>query len=92
MPNIYYCQPSKRGWGMLRAVLSLDEGKCLLKLHTSHYVGLEFPAPTVDSPADFAILRMLDEEPKGGYLVGFYRFDADIGRIEEAVRACTIHH
>jgi len=28
MPNIYYCQSRHRGWGMLRAVVSLEEGKC----------------------------------------------------------------
>jgi hypothetical protein len=38
---------------------------------------------------NFAILRVLDEETTEEYPVGFYRFDADIERIEEAVRACT---
>ena len=91
MPNIYYCQSSHRGWGMLRAVVSLEEGKCLLHLHSSHYVGQEFPKPAVDSVVDFAILRIFDEEPYKEYRVGFHRFDADITQIEEAVRSCTIH-
>jgi hypothetical protein len=89
MSNIYYCQPSKHGWGMLRAVLSLEEGKRLLKLHTSRYVGQEFPVSTLDSAADFAVLRIFDEEPNDGWRVGFHRFDAELGRIEETVRACT---
>jgi hypothetical protein len=74
---------------MLRAVLSLEEGKRLLKLHTSRYVGQEFPVSTLDSAADFAVLRIFDEEPNDGWRVGFHRFDAELGRIEETVRACT---
>jgi hypothetical protein len=90
MPNIYYyCQSGKRGRGMLRAVMSMEEGKCFLKLNASHYIGQEFPATDVNSAPDFAILRVLDEETTEEYPVGFYRFDADIERIEEAVRACT---
>ena len=89
MSNIYYCQPSKHGWGMLRAVLSLAEGKCLLKLHASRYVGQEFPVSTLDYAADFAVMRIFDEEPNEGRPVGFHRFDAELGRIEETLRACT---
>ncbi len=92
MPNIYYCQPSRRGWGMLRAVPSLEEGMCLLKLNAFHYVGQEFPAPIVDSPTDIAILRIFDKEPNEEYRAGFYCFDADLVQIESAVRSCTIQH
>lgn len=89
MSNIYCCQPSKHGWGMLRAVLSLEEGKRLLELHASRYVGQEFPISILDSAADFAVLRIFDEEPNEGRRVGFHRFDAELGRIEDTVRACT---
>jgi hypothetical protein len=70
---------------MLRAVLSLD----LLKLHASCYVGQEFPVSTLDSAADFAVLRIFDEEPNEGSRVGFQRFDTELGRIDDTVRACT---
>jgi hypothetical protein len=89
MSNIYYCQPGRHGWGMLRAVLSLEEGKRLLELRASRYVGQEFPISTVDSVADFAVLRIFDEEPTEGWRVGFHRFDAELGGIEETLRACT---
>jgi len=90
MSNIYYCQPGRHGWGMLRAVLSLEEGKRLLKLQASRYVGQEFPISTLDTAADFAVLRIFDEEPNEGWRVGFHRFNAELGRVEETVRACTI--
>jgi len=89
MPNIYYCQSGKRGWGMLRAVLSLEEGKSLLKLHAPQYVGQEFPTSAPDPAADFAILRIFDEEPNQEWRAGFYRFDADLTRFEASLQTCT---
>jgi hypothetical protein len=48
----------------------LEEGKRLLELHASRYVGQGFPTSTLDSAADFAVLRIFDEEPtEGGELV-----------------------
>jgi hypothetical protein len=42
-----------------------------------------------DHASDFAVLRILKEELDEKWQAGFYRFDADIMRIEEAVQACT---
>jgi hypothetical protein len=89
MPNIYYCQPINRGSGILRAVLSSEEGRSLLKQHSFHYAGPQFPTTAQDRAADFAVLRILDEERDEEWRAGFYRLDADIMRIEEAIQACT---
>jgi hypothetical protein len=89
MANIYYCQPINRGCGILRAVLSSEEGKSLLKRHSFHYTGKQFPTKAQDRVADFAILRIFDEELDEEWRAGFYCLDADIMRIEEAVQACT---
>ena len=89
MPNIYYCQPINRGSGTLRAVLPREEGRSLLKQHSFHYAGEEFPTTAQYHASDFAVLRILKEELDEKWQAGFCRFDADIMRIEEAVQACT---
>ena len=89
MPNIYYCQPINRGSGILRAVLSCEEGRRLLKQNSVHYAGQEFPMTALERAADFAVLRIFEEELDEKWRAGFYRFEGDIMRIEEAVRACT---
>jgi hypothetical protein len=89
MPNIYYCQSTNRGLGILRAVLTWDQGRSLLSQHAIHYTGQQFPTTAQDRATDFAVLRIFDEEPDKELRAGFYRFDADIMRIEEAVQACT---
>lgn len=89
MPNIYYCQPINRGSGMLRAVLSGEEASSLLKQHTAHYGGQQFPVTAQGRADDFAVLHIHDEEIAGEWRPGFYRFEADIMRIEEALQTCT---
>src|SRR5208282_750689 len=89
MPNIYYCPPLNRGLGILRAVLSGKEAGSLLNQHATHYVGKQFPTTVQDRTTDFAVLHIHDEEIDAKWRVGFYSFDADIMRIEEAVQACT---
>jgi hypothetical protein len=89
MPNIYYSQSIKRGSCILRAVLSWEEGRSLLKLHSVHYAGQQFPTTDQGRAADFAILRIFEEELDEDWRAGFYHFDADIMRIEEALQACT---
>jgi hypothetical protein len=89
MSNIYYCQPINRGCGIVRAVLSSEDGRSLLKRHSFHYTGKQFPTTAQDRVADFAVLRIFDEELDEEWRAGFYCLDADIMRIEEAVQACT---
>lgn len=89
MPNIYYCHPFNRGSGMLRAVLSSEEATCLLSELPVLYAGQQFPTMTEDQNFDFVVLRVFEEELDRKRPAGFYRFDADITRIEEAVQACT---
>ncbi len=89
MPNLYYCQSTNRSLGILRAVLTWDQGRSLLSQHAVHYAGQQFPTTARDRAADFAVLRIFDEELDEEWRAGFYRFDADIMQIEEAVQACT---
>jgi hypothetical protein len=89
MPNIYYCNSISRSAGMLRAVLSWEDGRSLLKLYSFRYTGLEFPTMAKERTADFAVLRIFEGEPDDHWEAGFYSFDGDIMRIEEAVQART---
>ena len=89
MANLYFCQSINRKLGILRAVLSWEESQRLLLLHSSEYVGQQFPTSNLDRASDFAILRIFDEESNGQWRPGFYSFDADIIQIEDALRAST---
>jgi hypothetical protein len=87
MANLYFCQSINRNLGILRAALSWEEGKNLLDQLPAIYVGQQFPTSNADSTPDFAVLRIFDEESDDGWRVGFYRFSAGLGRIEEAIQA-----
>jgi hypothetical protein len=91
MPNIYYCNGlAHNDLGILRAVLSWEECRNLLKLFSVQYAGLQFPTMTQQDQG-FAILNMLKGEPDDTYTwrVGFYCFDADLLQIEEWVQTCV---
>lgn len=88
MPNIYYCHAVNRR-GTLRAVLSSEEGRLLLKEYPAQYVGQDFPTEGHGSGIDFAVLSIFEGEVIGEYGVGYYLFDQDIMRIEEAIQSCT---
>jgi hypothetical protein len=83
MANIYYSYTNNRR-GVLRAVLSSEEGRCLLSELPARYAGHQFPTGH-DSKVDFATLRIFDGEDKE-HCPGFYLFDANLMRIEEAVQ------
>jgi hypothetical protein len=87
MANIYYSHSANRQ-GTLRAVLSSDEGKFLLNGHSAQYTGPQFPTMGQNMGVDFAVLRVFEGEMSQQWRAGFYRFDEEIIRIEEAVRAC----
>jgi hypothetical protein len=90
MPNIYYCNGlANNGLGMLRAVLSWEESRNLLKLCSVQYAGLQFPTMAQGRASGFAVLRILDEERSDKWQVGFYSFDCDILHIEEWVQTCV---
>jgi hypothetical protein len=88
MANIYYCHSENRGSGVLRAVLSSDEARSLLKGHSVQYAGQQFPAIGPEPGVDSAILRLFEGEMNEDWRVGFYRFDDGIMQIEEAVHSC----
>jgi hypothetical protein len=88
MANLYYSQSVNRQ-GTLRAVLSSHEARCLLSGHPAQYVGLQFPATNQEPGVDFALLRIFEEEANEEWRAGFYRFDDDLTRMEEAIQACT---
>jgi hypothetical protein len=87
MPTIYYCL-ANNDLGTLRAVLSWEETRKLLKLCSVQYAGLQFPTMAQARASDFAVLRILDEERDDKWQVGFYSIDRDIVQIEEWVQTC----
>jgi hypothetical protein len=86
MTNIYYSHSVNRQ-GTLRAALSSEECRRLLKEHQAQYVGQQFPTEGLSSEVDFAVLSISEEEVSAEYGIGFYLFDHDIVRIEEAVQS-----
>lgn len=89
MPNIYYCHSISQRSGMLRAVLSDEETRSLLKLQSAHYVGLQFPTMTPDQKVDFVVLRIFAGELAEEWQAGFYCFEGDLVGIEESIQTCT---
>ena len=83
MANIYYSYTNNRR-GVLRAVLSSEEGRCLLSELPTRYTGQQFPTGR-DSNVDFAALRIFDGEDNE-HRPGFYLFDANLMRIEEVMQ------
>jgi hypothetical protein len=88
MANIYYSHPSNRR-GILRAVLSPEVARLLLKEHPGKYVGQQFPAASHDHRADFGVVRVFEGEADGELRAGFYVLDAEIMFIEEEVQSCN---
>ncbi len=87
MANVYYSHPSNR-LGILRAVLSTEEGRCLLAKHSAQYVGQQFPTACQDPRPDFAVLRIFEGEVSKQCRGGFYLLEEDILQVEEEVRSC----
>jgi hypothetical protein len=85
MPNLYFIQSGNNS-GMLRAVLSQDEGRDLLTRHAADYVGKTFPKSTAE--AHCALLRIFETEGDKSCRAGFYRFAADIMEIESPGGNC----
>ena len=88
MVKVYYSHRTNR-LGMLRAVLSWEDGRDLLKEHLAHYAGKEFPTHGHGARADFAVLQVLETKMSDEWKPGFYRLDAEITKIEEAVCRCS---
>ena len=76
------------GLGILRAVLSCEKTRNLLKLCSVQYAGLQFPTMAKGRTPDFAVMRIFKEERIDKWQVGFYSFDGDIMQIEEGVQSC----
>jgi hypothetical protein len=74
---------------MLRAVLSREEAMGLLDHHSAGYVGEKFPTKKTGRATNFALLRIFDGEANQKWRSGFYRFDADIMRIDDALQSCV---
>jgi len=90
MANVYYYSSASRGASVLRAVLSSEEGKALLTGLPAQYAGAEFPARCQETDTDFALLRIFEGEQSQEWRTGFYRFYADLMRIEEVVHSFNL--
>jgi hypothetical protein len=77
MANLYFCQPSGGGRGMLRAVLTRDDCQSLVHIDSATYVGEQFPALNGES-RDFALLLVGKEEADAHWRCGFYRLNTDL--------------
>jgi len=87
MANVYYSHPSNR-LGTLRAVLSTEEGRCLLDKHPTQYFGEQFPTAFQDQRPDFAVLRIFEGEVSTECRAGFYLLEEDILWVEAEVHSC----
>ena len=87
MANIYYSYSDNRT-GVLRAILSSEEGRWLLKAHSAKYAGHQFPSTDHNSEGSFAVVRIFEGEGSEEWRVGFYFLHDDMMRIEEAVHSC----
>src|SRR5215475_14376350 len=58
MPSLYFCQPHAQNQGMLRAIVSFEDCKYLVRPEKMTYVGEQFPRVCDGSTrsADFAVL------------------------------------
>jgi hypothetical protein len=86
MANIYYSYSDNRA-GVLRAVVSSEDGRWLLKAHSAKYAGPQFPTSD-NSEANFAVLRIFPGEESEEMHVGFYLLYDDIGKIDATVHFC----
>jgi hypothetical protein len=79
MANLYFCQPHARNQGMLRAVLSREDCETLVGSGSAVFLGDKFPS-LADSQgiADFAVLKIADDEANAEWRSGFYRLEADL--------------
>jgi hypothetical protein len=87
MPNLYFCQPHAKNQGMLRAVLSLNECESVVSQHRVTYVGERFPSAVNEqgSADDYAVISFLPDETTPQWRPGYYRFDSDLSKINEAL-------
>jgi hypothetical protein len=89
MPNVYFWEPEIQNHGILHAVLSWDECDRVLDCASATRLGEEFPTGSIDldGSATVAILYVRPEEANDVWTAGFYRIDADVTKIREAIRA-----
>jgi len=85
MANIYYSYSSNRR-GILRAVLSPEQVRIMLKEHSVRSAGHQFPTAALTSKDDFAVLQVFELEASEELAAGFYLFDEDITQIEEEIQ------
>jgi hypothetical protein len=88
MANVYYSYPTNRR-GILRAVLSSEAARFLLKGYPHKYSGQEFPATGDDQREDIAVLRIIAGGVDEEFQAGFYVLDEDIMYIEEELQSLT---
>ncbi|MGO9516515.1 MAG: hypothetical protein ACLPND_05670 [Candidatus Korobacteraceae bacterium] len=91
MPNLYFCESEDQSRGMLRAVLSLEDCNRVVNYVSAIHLGDEFPSgPINDSCRSMvAILHVRPEEASAEWGAGFYRIDADVTQIAEALQMVT---
>lgn len=87
MPNVYFWDPEIQNHGILHAVLAWDECDRVLDCASATHLGAEFPTGSINlgGSATVAILYVRPDEASEVWVAGFYRIDADVPKIREAI-------
>lgn len=78
---------------MLRAVLSWKDCKDVVSVGSCLYVGEHFPVMhdnQQDESPEFAVLSIAVDETEAGLQPGFYRLDADLMKLNDALRKAAL--
>jgi hypothetical protein len=91
MPNLYFCESENQSRGMLRAVLSWEDCNRVVNYGSAIHLGDKFPSGSTNGScrSTVAILYVRPEEASENWGAGFYRIDADVMEIDEALQMVT---
>jgi hypothetical protein len=92
MPKVYFYQHCAGNHGVLRAVLSWEQANQVVSIRSCFYMGDRFrdsPDQT-DRFQDFAVLSIEKDESNQEWQSGFYRVDASLTELNEALRRLSL--
>ena len=93
MPKVYFYEHSAGNHGVLRAVLSWEQVNQVVSIRRCFYMGDRFrvsPDQTDRSSQDFAVLSIDEDESNQEWQTGFYRVDASLTELNEALHRLSL--
>ena len=92
VPKVYFYQPRSGNHGVLRAVLSWEEANQVVSIRRCSYMGDRFrdSSDHTDRSQDFAVLSIEENESNQEWQSGFYRVDASLSKLNEALRRLSL--